>query len=451
MKAVILSGGEGTRLFPLSRESFPKQFVKLNGKSLLEKTFERCLTVCDRKEIFISTNEKYVFLVKDTLGEDVNVITEPAARNTAPAILYAIKNIKADESEVIAFCPSDHEIYPTSAFAEDMKKAEELASKGYIVLFGIRPSKPETGYGYIKKGEPIESAYKAEEFREKPSFEEAKRFVESNQYLWNSGIYVARADTFLNEFKKVADELSPFVDHEPEQLKKEFEKLPSISIDYAVAERSSKLVVLPASFNWSDVGSWDSLYELYPKDEKGNAVKGDVFAVDTANSFIAGDKRLVITLGIEDIVVADTPDVVLIAKRGHTQKVKDVVNALKKMGKKEAVEHTVSYRPWGSFEVLLKGERFKVKRVKVKPGKKLSLQLHHHRAEHWIVVKGTARITIGDKTFYLHENESAYVPKSTVHRIENVGKIPLEIIEIQTGEYLEEDDIIRLEDDWERR
>ncbi len=450
MKVVILSGGEGTRLFPLSRESFPKQFIKINGKSFLEKTFERCLNICDKKNIFISTNEKYLFLVKDILGDDVNIITEPATRNTAPAILYAIKSLNARKEEVIAFCPSDHEIKPTSAFVDDMKKAKELAEKDFIVLLGIKPSKAETAYGYIRKGKSINSAYIAEEFKEKPSLQDAQNFVKSGNYLWNSGIYIAKAKVFLEEFKNLSPEISPFVDYSLTQLQKNYHQLPSISVDYAISEKSKRLVVLPASFEWSDVGSWDSLYELYSKDEKENATEGNVLNFNTKRSFIVGNERMIITLGVEDIIVADTPDVVLIAKKGESQKVKDVVNTLKEMGKREAVEHIISYRPWGSYEVLLKGERFKVKRVKVKPGKRLSLQLHHHRAEHWIVVKGTAKITIGERTFYLHENESAYVPKSTLHRIENVGKVPLEIIEIQTGEYVEEDDIIRFEDDWQR-
>ncbi len=454
MKVVILCGGEGARLFPLSRESFPKQFIKIGKESFLEKTYKRAQKLAKKDDIFISTNERYVFLVKDILGNNVNIITEPDMKNTAPAMLYSIKWITEEDkkslNDVMVFLPSDHEIKPISSFVNDIKRAVRLAENGFIVLLGINPTKPETGYGYIKKGKPLTDGFLAEEFKEKPSFKEAEEFLRSGEYLWNSGIYIAKASLILEELKNVSEELFPFIEYSREKLKEHFKNLPSISIDHALSERSKKLALLPASFQWSDIGSWDSLYELYPKEKDSNVILGNVASYYSKDSMILGNERIIVTLGIENTIVVDTPDVVLVAKRGETQKIKEIVKDLKSLGKKEAVEHTVSFRPWGSYEVLLTGERFKVKRVKIKPQKRLSLQLHHHRAEHWIVVKGTAKVTIGDKTFYLHENESTYVPKSTLHRIENVGKIPLEIIEIQTGEYVEEDDIIRVEDDWQR-
>ena len=457
MKSVILSGGGGTRLFPISRESFPKQFIRLSGQeSLIEKTYKRALLISSPEDVAVSTSERYELLTVDRLGSGIRLIIEPEPRNTTGAILFAVKyaceTFGWDEEEVFAFMPSDHEISPNEAFRETLLKAERIAQEGFIVVIGIRPDHPATGYGYIRIGEPLPEGYRVERFVEKPSEERAREMLEEGNYLWNSGIYVGKAKTFLEELKRCAPEFAPFVDMDLEELKENFSKLPSMAIDYSLAERSSKMAVVPAGFNWSDVGSWDALSELLPKDEKGNSVAAkDAVIMDAKNTTIIARKTIPIVIGTEDLIVVEDSDVLLVAKKGTTQKVKEAVAILKSKGRKEAVEHKRVHRPWGYYEVLLTGDRFKVKKIHVLPGKRLSLQMHHHRSEHWVVVKGTAKITVGEKTFFLHENESTYVPKSTLHRIENVGKIPLEIVEIQAGEYVEEDDIIRVEDDWERK
>ena len=422
----------------------------------MEKTFERTLSLTDKESIAISTNQNYIFLIKELLGNDVKIIQEPSIKNTAPAILYAIKKgleeFQWQEDDVFAFFPSDHEIRPIEKFAESIEKAVKCAEEGYISLLGIEPTRPDTNYGYIKRGKPLKYGFIAEEFIEKPPLEKALSMIRENNFYWNSGIYIAKAGILLEELEKTSPELKDFVKMNTEELEKNFDKIPAISIDYALSERSKKLAVIPANFFWSDVGSWEAIHELMEKDEKGNVITGKVISLDTKNSFTySPNEKLVITIGLNNMVVINTEDVLLIAEKGKTHLIKDVVKELKEKGIKSAVEHKTIYRPWGHYQVLLEGERFKVKKVFVKPGKRLSLQRHHHRAEHWVVVKGTAKITINDEERYIHENESVYVPKSALHRIENVGKIPLEIIEVQTGEYVEEDDIERIEDDWKRK
>ncbi len=454
MKTVILCGGGGTRLFPLSRESFPKQFLSVNGESFLQKTYRRAKLLCEDWEIAVSTNRRYFFIIQEQLGEDVRLIMEPTARNTAAAFLYAVKegceSFGWSEEDVFAFLPTDHEIRPDEAFAADIKRAADIAASGRIVVLGVPPDSPKTGYGYIKAAEERDGAFEVERFVEKPSPKEAERMLEEGGYFWNSGIYVAKGSLVLEELARVSPEFAPFVEMETRELKERFSEIPATSIDYALAEKTDKLSMVPASFFWSDVGSWDAFYEIASKDENQNAVMGKAVSVGTRGCLIHGDGGLPVVVGMEDAVVVSTKDVVLVAKKGETQRVKEAVALMKEMGYREATEHARVYRPWGYYETLLVGDRFKVKRIFVKPGKRLSLQMHHHRAEHWVVVRGTARVVVGEKEVYLHENESVYVPKSVLHRIENVGRIPLEIVEVQTGEYVEEDDIIRLDDDWGR-
>ncbi len=464
MKAVILAGGSGTRLWPLSRRTFPKQFLKLNGnKSLLQKTVERFLKVVSSEDIIIMTNKDYKFLVLAELKNagfnipEENIVLEPAIKNTAPAIAlamkFALEKMESNQEDVLFVSPSDHIIKPEDKFLKYLEKAETLAKKGYIVTFGIKPEKPETGYGYIKakNNEQIDeikelNAFPVEKFTEKPDLRTAKKYLSEGNYFWNSGMFCFGIKTMQEEFAKFEPEIAKIFDLSFEETVKKFSELPEISIDYAVMEKTNKAVVLPLDIYWSDIGSWDAVYEALDKDEAQNVKTGEVISVDTKNSLILGNKRLVVACGVEDLAIIDTDDAILILKKDMSQRVKDIVNLLKKDGHPSVLEHKTVFRPWGSYTVLEEGARYKIKKVVVNPGAKLSLQMHYHRSEHWIVVRGTAKVTVGDKEIFVHENESVFVPPTTLHRIENPGKIPLEIIEVQSGEYLEEDDIVRFDD-----
>ncbi len=464
MKSIVLAGGSGTRLWPVSRKGFPKQFMKINGdRSLLCQSIERLMKICNMEDLYIVTNESYKFHVKEELrniSKDIedNMILEPVGRNTAPAIALTIKycldKLGCGYDEVIFVTPSDHIIKPIDKFTEHVKMAEAIAKEGYIVTFGITPDRPETGYGYIKKGGLLKGrktgGYRIDRFVEKPDFETAQKYLDSKDYFWNSGMFAFTIKDMLEELKNHAPEIYEKLDGSFEEVVQNFGNMPDISIDYAVMEKSDKSVVLPLDITWSDVGSWDSLFNILDADANRNVKVGNVIDVDTKNTLVIGNRRLISTIGLEDIIVVETDDAILIAKRGHTQKVKDIVNRLKKENRKEAVEHITIYRPWGSYTVLEEGPRYKIKRIVVKPGERLSLQMHHHRSEHWIVIKGTARVTTGKEEKFVHENESIYVPKSTPHRLENPGRIGLELIEVQNGEYVEEDDILRFDDTYGR-
>lgn len=457
MKAVILAGGSGTRLWPVSRYGLPKQFIKLNGgKSLLVQTVERLAAAVPLHDIFVITNNDYRFHVQADLRSvspeiENNVILEPVGRNTAPAIALVMKycqeKLKCGKDEVIFICPSDHIIEPVEKFARYAKQAEKAAKAGNIVTFGVKPSRPETGYGYIKKGGAAsDGACKVEKFAEKPDLKTAEKYMKAGDYYWNSGMFAFTMATMLAEFKAYAPEISRRMPATLERMIADFKSMPSISIDYAVMEKSKKAAVLPIDILWSDVGSWDSLHEVIPPDGDGNVKVGDVLALDTKKTIVMGESRLISTIGLKDLIIVDTTDALLIAKRGEAQRVKEVVDMLKERKRKEVVEHMTTYRPWGSYTILEEGPRYKIKRIVVKPSQKLSRQLHYHRSEHWIIVKGTAKVTIDGKTTLVHENESTYVPKSTEHRLENPGKVPLEMIEVQNGEYVGEDDIERFDD-----
>lgn len=471
MKAIILAGGSGTRLFPLSRKKFPKQFLSLkDNETLFQKTINRNLKVVnDKNDIVIITNNDYQFHVKnqikDILGEDFNIILEPISKNTAPAIAlavkYALDKMKVDEEEVLFISPSDHIISPINKFIEYIKKAEKLAKRGYIITFGINPTKPETGYGYIEadlKNSLGYQAYRVKQFHEKPDLETAQKYLISGNYYWNSGMFAFSIKTILEEFKNHAPEIFNLIYNKTfEETIMGFEEMPDISIDYAVMEKTDKAIVLPMDVIWSDVGSWDSVYEVLDKDKNYNVKIGNIIDIETKNSLIMGNERLIATIGIEDMLIIETPDTILIAKKGKGQKVKDLVQILKENPKtKHLTEfHTTVYRPWGSYTELEKRDRYRIKRITVQPGEQLSLQMHYHRSEHWVVVKGTAKVILEDenkdlKEFYVHENESIFVPKSKKHRLINPGKIPLELIEVQVGEYVEEDDIVRFDDKYDR-
>jgi mannose-1-phosphate guanylyltransferase len=455
---LLLCGGSGTRLWPLSRTLLPKQFVKLfNDKSLFQKTVERNIKL--GQSIYIISNTEQYFLAKDQLHElkldDANYLLESAARNTAPAIALACMTL--DEDDLVFVTPSDHLIKNEAAYAVAVQQAKDLAQQGNLVTFGIKPTYPETGFGYIEaKGNDVLS------FKEKPAQATAEQYIKAGNYYWNSGMFCFKAGVFLQELSVHAPALYTACQEAHLQMINEdhihrvpFEQMiqiPEESIDYAVMEKSDKIKVVAADMDWSDLGSFDSLYDELEKDEQGNAIirRGEedlpIVNVDSKNNLILTRNHAIATIDVEDLIIIDTTDSLLIAKRGSSQKVKSVVAQLKKQQPVLCDVHRLAYRPWGSYEVLLNTDKYKIKRIIVAPGKKLSLQKHFHRSEHWVVVSGTAEVTNGDQIITVRPNESTYIPMGTVHRLENKGKIDLVMIEVQVGEYTGEDDIVRIED-----
>jgi mannose-1-phosphate guanylyltransferase/mannose-6-phosphate isomerase len=467
MKALILAGGQGTRFWPLSRELYPKQLLKLgNGKdTLLQQTVLRLSPLVKPKDMCVITSDKLRLDVNSQLkeipGGQPEVILEPIPRNTAPAAgLGALYMEHSNPGCVMAVLPSDHLIKEKDKFHAALKKAEKLAQEGYLVVFGIKPSHPETGYGYINTGGPISGgAFKVEQFVEKPDLKTAKEYLDSEKYLWNSGMFVWKAQTILDEIKrhmpplyKSLKKISGAIGTEKEQkvIAAEFAKIEPLSIDYGIIERSGKVAVVPVDFTWSDLGSWRAIEEIFPKDKAGNVIVGNAINIGCKDTTFYAEERLVAGIGLEGLIVVDTPDATLVCKKEDAQKVKDVVALLKEKGSDEYIVHKTVRRPWGFYTVMQTGPMFKIKRIGVNPGAKLSYQMHHHRSEHWVVVAGTALVTNGDKKYSVHVNESTFIPMSTKHRLENPGKVPLQIIEVQNGEYLEEDDIVRFGDDYGR-
>jgi mannose-1-phosphate guanylyltransferase/mannose-6-phosphate isomerase len=449
---VVLSGGSGTRLWPLSREKYPKQLLPLVGDlSMLQATVVRMDGIPDLAEPLLVCNEEHRFVVAEQLrllGKQGKVILEPCGRNTAPALtLAALWAQQQGDDPVLVVMPADHVILEANIFREAVAKAAKLAETGVAVTFGITPDCPETGYGYIQQGTALGGeygAFKLAGFVEKPNREAAEKYLDSGEYLWNSGIFVMRASTWLSALEVCR----------PDKL---FEQCPSDSIDYSVMERLSganaalpESAVIPLAAGWSDVGAWDALWKVLPKCDQGNAFRGDVMLEGCRDTLVVSESRLVACIGLTNLVVVETDDAVLVAHHDATQDVKKIVDRLKAEKRSVAQWHRKVYRPWGWYDGVDSGQRFQVKRIGVKPGASLSLQMHHHRAEHWIVVSGTAKVTKGEEVFLVTENQSTYIPLGVTHRLENPGVVPLEMIEVQSGSYLGEDDIVRFEDTYGR-
>jgi mannose-1-phosphate guanylyltransferase / mannose-6-phosphate isomerase len=464
---VILSGGAGTRLWPLSREMYPKQLLALTGKhTMLQDTAMRLAAIGGAAPPIVVCNEAHRFTVAEqirAIGMQASaILLEPAGRNTAPAVaLAALKAQAIDANATLVVAPADHVIRDVRGFQQAAEIAAKHAQDGKLITFGIVAHAPETGYGYIRRGEGSGPAYPVAQFVEKPPLDVAQQFVMSGDYYWNSGMFVFTASRYLTELANFAPDILAACKAALELAKTdldfvridktEFTQCRSESIDYAVMEKTKDALVLPLDVGWSDVGSWSSLFDALPADEEGNVLQGDVMIYDTHDCYVHSTSRLVATVGMEDHIIVETKDAVLVAPKDRVQDVKDLVAMIKKSGRSESSLHREVFRPWGSYDSIDNGERFQVKRLSVKPGGVLSLQMHHHRAEHWIVVQGTARITRNDETFLLAENESTYIPIGATHRIENPGKVPLHIIEVQSGSYLGEDDIVRYEDNYGRQ
>lgn len=467
-----MAGGTGSRLWPLSRVLYPKQFLCLDGKlTMLQATIHRLQGIECESPVVIC-NEQHRFIVAEQLRQmdklTKNIILEPVGRNTAPAIALAAlaaTRTKPDGHSLMLVLAADHVIQDEEAFRVAVHKALPHAQNGKLVTFGIVPNKPETGYGYIHRGDvscdtDIVSAFKVAQFVEKPNLETAEAYVASGEYYWNSGMFLIRADRYLDELQKyrpdilaVCEKAMSVVDPDLDFTRVDeeaFMACPDESIDYAVMEHTQDAVVVPMDAGWSDVGSWSSLWDISRKSSEGNVVTGDVISYSTENSFLYSESGLLATIGVKDLVVVQTKDAVLVANRNSVQDVKKIVESIKAKGRREHHTHREVYRPWGKYDSIDTGERYQVKRLTVKAGEGISLQMHHHRAEHWIVVSGTAQITINGQVRLLGENESVYIPVGAEHCLENPGKIPLELIEVRSGSYLEEDDIVRLADRYGR-
>lgn len=466
---VILSGGAGTRLWPVSREALPKPFIKLpDGESLLQKTLKRAVALPGVAEVLTVTNRDHFFLTRDEYGATDGLpplayLLEPCGRNTAPAIAAAALQVagRFGAEAMLLVLPADHLISDQAAFGAAVAQARQLAAEGWLVTFGIRPTAPETAFGYIEAGAAIgNGGHQVARFVEKPSRDKAETYLAAGNFTWNSGVFCFAAGAMLDALRAQAPELlaaveatlaaTDFAKPPPVLAAEHFKRVPDISIDYAVMEKASKVAVVPASFDWSDIGSWNALAELTAADASGNRVAGEAVFVDAANCYVQGEDRIVAAVGVDNLLIVDTADALLVADRTRAQDVKSVVQQLKLTAHDSVRHHRTVHRPWGSYTVLEEGERFKLKRIVVKPGASLSLQMHHHRSEHWVVIAGMARVVNGEREIFVRTDESTYIPAGTAHRLANPGRIDCVMIEVQTGDYVGEDDIVRLEDNYGR-
>lgn len=463
---VVLSGGSGSRLWPASREGHPKPFISLaDGESLIHKTYNRARALGDH--VLTMTNRDYYFISRDEqerLGFHGDFLLEPCGRNTAPAIALAAKYVaqQAGADALMLILPADHLIADQVGFAATVDQACQLADEGYLVTFGIVPNAPETGFGYIERGAALAVGYRAARFVEKPDLVTAQEYLISGNYLWNSGMFCFKAGVFLEELNLHAPDVAeavqvcwqgmqPLANPVMAEIPAEsFKHVPDISIDYAVMERSDKVAVISSDFGWSDIGSWNAIRDLIPPDKDNNRAVGETIFVDSCNTFVQSENRLVATVGIDNLMIIDTADALLVAHPDKSQDVKKVVAQLKKQNHDAARLHRTVSRPWGAYTVLEERPGFKIKRIEVKPGGRLSLQMHHHRSEHWVVVSGTARITNGEEQILVQANQSTYIPAGQKHRLDNPGVIPCVMIEVQCGPYLGEDDIVRFDDSYGR-
>ena len=463
MKAVILAGGSGSRLWPMSRQQLPKQFLKLDGESsLLAATIARLAPVIAADDVWVITNEAHADGAAFTELSALQTILEPCGRNTAPAIALAAALLQQEgEDPLMLVLPADHMIQDIPAFHEALQRACTAAEVGRLVTFGIVPEHPDTGFGYIQAAANEGDVRDVQRFTEKPDLATARTFVADGSYFWNSGMFVWRASVILAEIERWCPEIHAHLEQMrqawqsgenwQEVVRHQFHAMPSISIDYAVLEHSEHVAVVPVSMGWSDVGSWDAVFDMADKDQGQNAVYGDVLAIDCRNNLMRSESRLIAAVGVENMIVVETADAILLCPRGQSQRVREIVDALNARDGNKYHEHVTVIRPWGSYTILEdRDSGYKLKRIEVRPGASLSLQTHQHRSEHWVVVSGTATVTNGEQTFTVAKNESTYIPIGVRHRLANRGKIPLQMIEVQVGDYLGEDDIERFDDNYGR-
>lgn len=453
--AIILAGGSGTRLWPLSRNLLPKQLLVLDGEtSLLQQTVSRVLEVFEPDKVWIVTNEEHVFEVRKQVAAiqpevEKQVLAEPLGRNTLPAIMLGLEQVVGrDDHALAAVFPSDHLIRGSEAWARDLTKAAQLAAEKRLVTFGVEPAKPETGYGYIALGQELDAdVYAVDGFVEKPDLPTAEKFFRDGSHYWNSGMFLFGAKHFLTQVARCQPKLWDWwMAREEKPLVQGYRDIPNISVDYGVVEKVDNIVAIRAGFEWDDMGSWETIYCLGDKDENGNVIQGDVLAMDCTNSLLVSEGGKLAVVGVNNMIMVQTRDATLACPMNRVQSVRDVVDTLKTEGSQLVESHPTVVRPWGSYCVLEEGPHYKIKRIEVNPGARLSSQMHHHRSEHWVVVDGTAEVEVDFKSIIMVENQSVDIPKASQHRLANPGKVPLEIIEIQSGPYLEEDDIVRFDD-----
>lgn len=453
MKIIILAGGGGTRLFPLSRDCYPKQFLHvIDNKSLLAQTIERFLGLVEANDIIIVTNERYIFHVQSEIksinAQEAHIITEPMGKNTAPAIAlaqsYCQDVLQCDDDEILFVSPSDHLIKPIDAFQDLIRNAQDVA-KDNIVTLGIKPTKPEIGYGYIEAEKNNNLAKKVISFKEKPDLATAKEYITSGNYYWNGGMFMFSIATMRAELTKYMSAIIDITQNGYQYTVDNFINMPDISIDYAVAEKSQKMMMIPMeNIYWNDIGSFDAIAEVLSDKDK-NVFKGDILAENCTDTMIIGDNRLIAGIDLENLMIIDTPDALLVAKKGESQKVKNIVNKLKQNKRKEAKENVTMYRSWGKYTLLTESEGYRVRKIEMNPGASLTMQMHYHRSEHWTVISGTGKTIINDKESIFTENQSTYIPMGVKHKLSNPGKIPLIIIEVQSGKYINDDDIVVFE------